>query len=326
MLKEIVSKYLSQVLTALTVVGLVYFAYTMWQNNRDLKRKYQELVGTQEKFEALSKYTAKLEVQYKEQAEIAKKADAKWQEVVRQKNEQIQVLSDATYLIGKHAQKQDGPDYFFETPKKTNNYVLNEVRIAGENSPPIGFVMIKKDGRTYKGNYPFELRVESLQTKDASTGRVKVYSKAFLVAQDNGLAEKRRTDFKKWKGVEYPLEVTGGVADVDPTLPPEGAEKFMLWAPHLNGGFNVGGDSGGLFFRPEINFSFSGYGVSRNDLSWKFLQFGIGAETNFSTVDFHVIPFTHRFFPAILTNTYIGPGMGFSNRGTSFFLNTSLSF
>lgn len=324
-LKQIVVRYVSQILLVLTLAGVGYFAYTLWADGKEKDRKYSELIGTKEKYEQLSKHAAKLETDYKNQKDLLERTKKEFSEVVREKDERIKLLSDATYLMGRHVNRQDGPDYYFETTGRTRNYVFNEVRIAGQDSPPIGFVMIKNDGRTYKGNYEFEIRVKTLQTVDEATGKVKVYSKAFLVAKEDGLAGKRRPDLKKWKGEEYPLEIVGGTALVDPTAPNQD-KRFMWWAPRLVGGFDAGVAGSGFKLKPDLAFSFMGYGYSRRDLDWRFLQVGINAETDFSHFGVSFVPFAYRPFPSFLTNTYFGPGIGTDRNGIFFFVNTSLGF
>lgn len=326
-MKALLQKYISQLLLILTIVGLGFFAYRKAQDSKQADRLHQELVGTKEKYEQLNAHTAKLESDYKTQKDLAVTTAKRFSEVAQAKDEQIKMLSDATYLLSKHVGKQTGPDYFFETPKKTQNYAYNEVRLAGPDSPPIGFVMIKSDGATYKGNYSFEIRVETLQTVDEATGKIKVYSKAYLVAKENGLAQKRRPDFKTWAGVDFPLDIVGGTALIDPTVARTDLKHVMWWAPRINGGLNVGFNRNGSFIRPALDFSVAGYGRSRNDLDWKFLQMGIGLNGKFKDPDLHAMPFTYRPFPSILTNTYFGPGVGWSSVDSlEYFLNTSVSF
>lgn len=326
MIKEILQKYISQLFLLATIAGLGFFAYQKWHQAQDAERLHAELIGTQIKYDQLTKYTAKLESDYKSQADLLTASKKQFAEVVTQKNEQIKMLSDATFLISKNVDKEHQSDYMFTTPKGTQNYSYNEIRLEGPNSPAIGFVMIKSDGGIFKGNYPFEIHVDTLQTIDEASGQIKVYSKAFFVAKEDGLAGKRRKDFKQWKDIPYPLTITGGTALIDPTVARTDAQHFMLWAPHLSGGLNVGLNSNGTFIRPSLDFSIAGYGRSRNDLDWKFVQLGVGVDTDFKKPDMHVIPFTYRPFPSILTNTYFGPGVGLSQDGLSYFLNTSVSF
>ena len=322
-LKRIFEKYIGQLLVILTIVGLALFGYSYWRDQQE-GRKYTNLINTKEKYEQLTKYTAKLESDYKSQKVLVELAKERWAEVERTKDERIKLLSDATYLIGKHVEKQNGPDYYFETPRRTRNYLLNELRIEGADSPPIGYVLIKHDGRTYKRNYKFEIRVNNLQTIDESTGKVKVYAKAYLVMKENGLAGKRIKDLKKWKDVPYELEIVGGTAFVDPTMP-DVQKQFFWWSPHINSGLSFGAGAGGVFMRPMLDFSFLGYGKTRNDLDWKFLHIGFDTDTDFTDSGMHLTPFSYRFWSSVLTNTYIGPAIGFSPSGFNGQININLS-
>jgi len=323
MIKDVFSKYFSQLLILITVVGVALFSYNLYRDYTE-KRKYADLIGTKDKYEQLTRYTAKLESDYRSQKDLAKKAKKDFAEYKKTANERIKLLSDATYLIGKHVEKQDGPDYYYSTPKGTRNYVLNELRISGEESPPIGYVLIKNDGRTYKRNYSFEIRVKNLQTIDEDTGKVRVYAKAFLVQKEPSLLAKRVKGYKDWNGVQYPLDIVGGSVIVDPTEKNQ-TKKLIWWAPHTNVGMDLGLLSGQADIRPSINFSTSGYGVSRNDLDYKFLHFGLNSSTDMD--DFGVIfsPFSYRAFPKYLTNTYIGPGIVWNKQGTGYFIGINLS-
>jgi len=323
MIKDIFSKYFSNLLILVTVVGIVLFGYSLWRDSQE-KVKYAELIGTKTKYEQLTKYTAKLESDYRTQKDLAIEAKKRFAEVNKEKDEKIKLLSDATYLIGRHVEKQNGPDYYFETKKRTRNYVLNELRLAGPDSPAVGYIMIKNDGRTYKRNYAFEIEVNTLQTVDEKTGHVRVFSKAFLIKKERSPLAKRIDGYSSWQDKKYPLKIIGGTAIIDPTEKIED-KKILWWAPHTNMGINAGLGSGKSFVRPTLNFSTSGYGNSRNDLDYKFLQFGVDANTDFSDVGVNFIPFSYRFYPKLLTNTYIGPGIGWNKDGTNYFINLNLS-
>jgi len=324
MLKLAFIKYIGQLLIIVTVAGIALFAYSKWRDANE-ERRFTELIGTQTKYEQLTKYTAKLESNYKTQTDLSKLAEKTWKEVERKKDERIKLLSDATYLIGRHVEKQNGPDYYYETPRATRNYILNEIRLAGEKSPAIGYILIKNDGRTYKRNYRFEISVRTMHTVNEDTGHVSVFSKAFIIQREKSPLAKRLKGYDDWFNVEYPLEITGGTALIDPTMP-NTRKKLHWWSPHINGGFNfgVGGDES--FARPGISFSTSGYGRSRNDLDYKFLHFGLDTDTDFKKPGIHLIPFSYRPWEKVLTNTYIGPGIGWTEDGTNYFLNLNLSF
>ena len=319
MLKQVLTKYIAQILILVTVVGAVLFAYDRWRDANE-ERRFTELIGTRTKYEQLTKYTAKLESDYRTQQDIAKQAEKRFREVVRRKDERIKLLSDATYLIGRHVTKQHGPDYYFETPRATRNYILNELRIQGDDSPAVGYILIKNDGRTYKRNYKFEVKLETLQTQDEETGHVKVYSKAYLVQKEPSLLAKRVKGYKDFYDVEYPLEITGGTALIDPTMP-NMVSKLHWWSPHLNGGISLSGTD----YRASLDLSTSGYGKTKNDLKYKLLHFGIDFGSG-KDLGYHFTPFSYRPFDKYLTNTYIGPGVGWSSAGVNYFLNLNLTF
>jgi len=325
-IKKIVIKYFSQLLMLLTIVGLGYFGYTIWKNNKNLKGRYANLINTQTKYNQLTKYTAQLESKYKKQQELFKSTKQKWSEVKTQKDEKIKLLSDITYTIGKNVSKQHGPDYYFETPKHTQNFVLNELRIAGKDSPPIGYILIKSNGKIYKRNYRYSIVVHNLQTIDEKTGKIKVYSKAFFIAKESGLAQKRRKDLKNWKNIGYPLPIVGGSTLVDPVEASSLHKHFIWWAPHLNGGVSLTLGSDGLSLRPSLDLSIAGYGTTRNDLDWKIVHLGLDSDTYLINPGIHLMPFSYRFWPSFLTNTYIGPSVGFTLHQINYQLNLNLSF
>ena len=324
MLKQILSKYIGQMLIIVTIIGAVLFAYSKWRDANE-ERRFKDLIGTQTKYEQLTKYTAKLESNYKSQDVLHEKAKKQWAEVSRSKDERIKLLSDATYLIGRHVEKQDGPDYYFQTKKGTRNYILNELRLQGKDSPAIGYVMIKNDGRTYKRNYKFEINVQNLQTIDEDTGRVKVYSKAFLIAKERSPLAKRVKGYKDWHNLAYPLDITGGVAYIDPTMSST-RSKFQWWAPHLNGGVSLGAFGDGSNLRPTFDISLSGYGKTKNDLDWKLLHLGANFNSEAKDVGLYIVPFSYRPFNKYITNTYIGPAISWDKDGRTFNLNINLGF
>lgn len=278
-------------------------------------RLHTELIGQKEKYKQINEHVAQLESQYVEQKSLREAAEKRFSEVIKQKNERIKLLSDATYLIGRHVQKQNGPDYYFETPKRTRNYVLNELRIEGAESPAIGYILIKNDGRTYKRNYKFEVSVETLQTVDEETGRIRVFSKAFLIQKEKSPLVKRIDGYKDWENVKYPLKITGGTTLVDPAVKNQLKPRMHWWAPHLNANANFSDQ----YPVAGLGVSLAGYGVTKNDLSYRFLQFGAqyGAERGLQPT---FTPVLWRPLPNLLSNTFIGPGAAFYRDGIGYFL------
>lgn len=337
MIKEYLAKYFTNLASIITLAGVVFLGWHMW-NAQELARKerllleerYSRLIGSKVSGEKLGDSKAyQLAVEYKEQVKLAKELAKEWKELAIERGERVKLKSNAEINIEENATEQKGHDYEFLTKKGKKGYTLNELRIDGEDSPPIGYVLVKKNGKVFKKNYKFKIKVESVQLKDDLTGKVRVVSRAFLVPLENGLAEKRRPDLKKWKGEKYPLNVSGGVTTVDPHEPlvPEINEKGMVyWPMNANVGlgvFSVGGDTES---RTMFDLSLLGYGYSKQDLDWKFLNLGINHSNDYG-VGIHISPFTYRFAPDILTNTYFGPGYwdnGNKDRGYFFSLQVGL--
>lgn len=324
MLKQIFQRYASTMLVICTLGALVFLAVRYYRQNQVLKVKYAALLGTQDKYQQVSSSLAKLQIDYNTQQQLAAKAQATFSEVKRAKDEQIKMLSTAMHAVTEKDQNQGASDFTVQPQGKVPGYTVNEVRIQGSDSPPVGYVLLRNDGSVEKGNYNFSIEVKTLETQDAGDGKIRVFSRAYLVLNENGLADQDQR-LKKWKGAEFPLSITGGDAVVDPTETST-QPGFLGWAPHLNIGLNVGGDTQGGFVRPELNFSIAGYGKHVNDLDWKFLQLGVGTDSKLDLVDFHLIPFSYRPLKRWLPNTYVGPGIGTSRLGTNYFLNVSLGF
>lgn len=305
----------------IAIIGLslvcLFLGFKYLEADGEFGRVSDELVLKGVEFETLNEHVARLETKYTEEKAVHERAKREWTEVSRHQKDQITQLSDATFLLGRHVRKQNGPDYYFETPLKTRNFVYNEIRIAGKDSPPIGFLMIKNDGRTYKGNYSFKIVVKNLQTQN-KRGEITVYSKAFLVAQEPGLAKKRRPDFKNWVGEEFPLPIESGSVTVN-------KESFKtpkgFWtSPKLNLGVSVY-ESGAM---PSASLSLFGYGRGKNDLDYKILSIGADFGDSFSSTKLSVMPVSFRPLPSFFANTYLGAGAGVSPFGVSPFLNLSV--
>lgn len=311
-------------LLLVSILSLYYgskFAKYVLGLESNSERLHKELIGQKESYKQLTKHMAQLESNYVKQTQLSQSAKNRFTEVIRAKNERIKLLSDATYLIGRHVTKQNGPDYYFETSKKTRNYVLNELRINGNDSPPLGFVLIKNDGRTYKRGYSYEFRVEQLQTVDENTGRIKVYAKAFLISKEKSPLVKRVDGYKNWKDIKYPLKIVGGTALVDPTIRNQLKPKFFLWAPHLNANANFNSK----YPIAGLGVSLAGYGITKNDLSFKFIQ--LGAQYNkLKGLEGTIIPLMWRPLTNILPNTFIGPGASLTDGDFNYFFGVQVGF
>ena len=239
-----------------------------------------------------------------------------------ERGERIKLMSSIQVGVNSEIEKQEKSDYEFKTPNGTNGYVLNELRIAGKDSPPIGYILIQKDGNVLKKNYKFEIMVENVQLKDDLTGKIRIVSRAFLVPLENGLAEKRRPDLKKWKGDKFPLDVTGGIALVDPKeplVPLNLASEWIEWPFNVNVGASVFSEGSSVSARPTLSTNLWGWGTSKQDLDWKIMHLGINYSDKFG-MGYHLTPASYRLFKGLLTNTYLGTGVYGDSFNKGFFI------
>lgn len=301
-----ITKFLSNiknVLVAVLITSIVIMGFFLYDLFTEKDRLHTELIGTKEKYEQITVNLAKLEIDYKKQSDLIEQQKKEFAEVIKSKDEMIKMISEAIFSHRGINRKYQGSDL------TKPNYTFNEVRLDGDNSPPIGWVMIDKNNIVRSGAYKFDIAVETLQTIDEKTGKVKVYSKAYYIVKQDGLANRSDTTLKKWKNQRYPLPITGGTAMIDPTVANNNtAKRLFLFAPRLGMSMNTVGNKKGVTATPSLNLSLSGYGHSKNDLQYRFIEVGVGVNTNdISDVQVNFKPVMVRPFKKLLPNTYVGP-------------------
>lgn len=315
------------------VVGTLFifvaiFAYTIYKNWKENDRLHTELIGQTEAFQRLSENTAKLEVQYKAQEDLLAKVQVEFKEVVKSKDEHIRSLSDVTFLLRNHAQFSQQSDLTYVNIRGGRSYIFNEVRLSGADSPPVGWVMIFNDGEVRSGNYRFEVKVEELQTIDETSGRVKVYAKAFYIVKQAGLAgRKDKQNLKNWQDIPYSLPINDGTVIVDPTIAAHDTkDHFIWWAPRFGLGLNTWADATSFKIGPNVTFSPVGYGKSKNDLKFKFVDVGVGFGKTREDLDVNAKPIMYRPI-SIFPNTYVGPGIGYDlDQKIKLFMSLEVNF
>ncbi len=333
--KEYTAKYFTNLVSVATLVGVLFFGWNFWEDRQRekadrllLEERYAKLTDTRTEGVQLTALVAQLATMYKDQAELSKDVALAWKDLALERGERVKLKTETIVTVDPTVEKQPKADYTFLTPEGKDGYTLNELRIAGKDSPAIGYVMVKNDGEVYKKNYKFEVRVESVQLKDDLTGQIRIVSRAFLVPLENGLADKKRPDLKKWVGEKFPLKVTGGETVVDPQEPMVTLSKvkgFVPWAMNLNAGFGLFGSRTGLDTKAMVDTNLMGYGVSKRDLDWKFLHLGVNYSSN-GGLGFHLTPFSYRPLPSILTNTYVGPGAFMTPDLYGYFIGLNVGF
>jgi len=306
------------------LILVAIFAYNYIKDQQEKDRLYKELVGKDEKFKKLNDYTGKLENRYRTQKELFEKVKEEFEEALDEANGRIKSITETTFELKKKIRQAEKSDDF-KPFGEDDGYLFNEVRIQGEDSPPVGWVLIKNDYSMESGNYVFEIVVKSFEIKDEETGQVKIFTKAFYIVKESGLAAKK--DVKDWKDVPFPLPIKGGIVIVDPTEPDESQDsRFLWWAPRFGLGANFGASLKGVSVKPNITFSTSGYGKSKNDLKFKFLDFGVDFGRSVNDLGVNFKPLMYRPLD-IFPNTYIGPGIGYDmNDNKSLFLSLEVNF
>jgi hypothetical protein len=302
------------------IVALVFFGWKAYSYVRDLEsrntRLFTDLIGQKQAFKELSDHAAELAIQYDNSVQMQTLLQTKFAAEKAQLEGRIKVLSTATVAIKQDPRETSKSDLVSNGTKP--QYVVNEIKF--KDGPPIGYVLIFDDGKVVSQVYDHELDVNTAVSRDEDTGKYTVISKVNYILKATPKVP------QDWTDKEFPLQVTGGTAIIDPTEKNQLAPRIQWWAPHLNGGLSFGAGAGGGFFRPTVDLSLAGYGATKNDLDWKFLHIGFDSDSQFKNPGAHIIPFSYRFWPAVLSNTYAGPGLGMSSQGINAQLNLNLTF
>lgn len=314
---------LKLIVGAIAVLAALYFGERAYSYLKGMVgenvRLHTDLIGQQEKYKQLSAYAAKLEIDYATQEELRKQLEVKFAAEKDELSGRIKILSNATFLIRDQARKTGASDVVYQG--ETLKYVINEIRFS--DGPPVGYVLIFDDGRVVSRLYNHAISVNTAVARDEDTGRYSIVSKADYILKSPSLNTKGE---KVWTNKPYPLKITGGTALVDPTEQNPLVPRLQLWAPHINGGMSAGAGLAGAFLRPTVDFSVSGFGKTRNDLDWKFLHLGFDIDSSLADLGAHLLPFSYRFWPAVFTNTYVAPGVGWNASGANLQLNLNLTF
>jgi hypothetical protein len=288
---------------AIALVFLIINVINLFGEN---DRLHQELIGQTQQYVQLSEHAAKLEIQYKTQEDLKKEAEKKFKKELGAMEDKIKVLSDATFLIKEKARETNNSDVVFNG--ENSQFVLNEIRF--ENGPPVGYVLIFKDGRVVSKIYNNQVQVSTAVTKDEDSGRYSIISKADFILKSPSL----NPNGKVWTNVPFPLKIVGGTALVDPTEPNQLVKKFHWWNPKVNANLNF--DLDGIY--PGTGISFVSYGKTKNDLDYKFLE--VGGQFRNNKVEPILVPVLWRPFEGLFSNTYIGPGVVYEFPGFGYFL------
>lgn len=159
----------------------------------------------------------------------------------------------------------------------------------------------KPAGEKWKyGIYPLDYYSQIVQTEQQD-GQYNTYTKVWFENNDRSMS----------KGYEVPIDIVESKYKQEEKT----EEEMFWWAPHISLGLDgmfsssFDGAVGG-----SLNISTSGYGKTKNDLTWKFFEFGVGMN-NQDELYGKFSPFSYnigRNLP-LVENTFVGPYVGITD-------------
>jgi len=179
---------------------------------------------------------------------------------------------------------------------------------------PVSWVIFypnKPAGEQWKtGVYPIEYKTNIIQTEQQD-GQNNTYLESWV--ENN-----KDTDSI---GIKLPIMVT--IAEF--TQVKNTDTEFFIWAPHVNLNVDFGLSSIEYNVGSGLSFSMSGYGKTKNDLSWRFIDAGLS--TNGNKVWGKLTPFSYNMggMLPLISNTFIGPYVGYEFSGGSILGGISIS-
>jgi hypothetical protein len=108
-----------------------------------------------------------------------------------------------------------------------------------------------------------------------------------------------------------------GLESFDVVVQKPKQKSMFWWAPHLDLGVFLGmNDKVSLFSGASIGFTTSGYGLTKNDLTWKFVR--LGADFSSDTIGLSFSPAQYNLGEVLplISNLFIGPYISAASNGT----------
>lgn len=310
---------ISFLLIALVLFGIYFFKIYQKKINqyRDLQSKYYQI----------SAYTAQLESEYLKNTDFEKRIQEDF-------NDSKSLLYDKNNLIIEPEFKLPNKTRFNKTFDYQNDKLyfheihLNEGNSIDNLGPPIGYVLVKKNGEVVSKIYNHQIIIDSLVSEDSKTSKIQVISKGYFKLLQSGLANRKDSNKKDWKNIPYPINVVNGKVLVN--------SDNQFQTKHLM--FNVKGDLGAavtssvsnlhISVSPNIGVSFLSYGKSKKDNLFRFIRVGVGITSDksfYSSIS--PIIFNVGYKTTFFSNTFLYPTVGYSLKNKfNVGLGLSLSF
>lgn len=223
-------------------------------------------------------------------------------ETVASLNENIRKLRVASSHVYKAGSGDKNEQYFIDIMypiKNKDGTIEREVPYAWAI-----FYPNRPEGSRWKyGIYKLDYHIRTIQTEQQD-GQINTYNEVWFVNNKRKMS----------RGVEVPVKINS--SEFKQSFKKD--KEFYLWAPHISlsldfgiGGFDSGDTNSSPIF-PGINISISGYGKTKNDLDWKFGEFGVSSNGDYTYFKFSPFSYNIGKHVPLISNTFIGPFIGYS--------------
>jgi len=290
------------------ILVVIVLAFLYNRSLKDNKVLFKNLIGKTEQAKKLTKEVLLLENRYVSQEELQKRAKVEFNSVMKLLNSTIKELTQVNLSIKEKATKQSKSTIIVEGE---DGFSANE--ISFKDGPPVGYVLNYNDGEVISKLYDFEIILNSITTKDEKRGRYKIATKANYVLKSLSLSN------QKWLNKKYPLNVSNGVAYIDPTEKIKSRKRLYLLNPKFNIGINLVDKD----IVPTLGISVASYGPSRAESSLKLLNFSAFLRQD-DSLGLLIHPVLFRLAPRIFPNTFVGPSLHFDNSSVNFSLGVQV--
>ncbi|HUV84711.1 MAG TPA: hypothetical protein VMV86_03330 [Methanosarcinales archaeon] len=208
---------------------------------------------------------------------------------------ELRKISDHTYKAGTGDPNEQ---YFKKIMMKEKNAKGEVIEI------PIGWSIFypnKPAEEQWKtGVYPIEFKTKVIQSEQED-GQWNTYAEMW--------AENNKD--KESIGKQLPLDVE--MAEFKQLLIKD--KKFFAWNPRVNLNADVGFGTGGEYVGAGISFSFMGYGRTKVDQTWQFIDLGVSTSGDKTWFRFSPVKYNLGEHVPFIKNTFVSPFVGMDIEG-----------
>ena len=291
------------------ILGLIILTACVIKIYLKSSKDYKSL---QDKYYQISAYTAQLETQYINNDEFEKSIDKEFNDTKEILYDHKNLIIEPSFYLPNKVRINKAFDFHNEK-YKFHEIHLNDSDDPNQLGPPIGYVMIKKNGQIVSKIYKHEIIIDSVVSKDSKTEKIQVISKGYFKLLQSGLANRHDSTKKDWKNIKYPIQIINGKVLINSDN--NFSTKHLIFNPKGDLGISIFSpiSKPHVMFAPNIGVSLMSYGKSKNDTLFRFIRVGVGIDNNkkfYANVSPVMLNIGYKtnFF----SNTYIYPNFGYS--------------